>query len=200
MLSAIKSLRPLPQEFVNNPPKTPYLPQTEESKARDFYTLVLDLEHTLMCFAKAGDDKSFILRPGAIPFIRELGALFEIVIFTELPASVANPIIEALDPFEGVKGRLYRQHLRLEGGSYTKDLSRLGRDVRKTIILENNPLVYKHQPDNGLFIKAWEGDQSDSSLSEFLPPLRGKDVDFIALFIRHCHESSYRYQIVAQTI
>ncbi len=39
---------------------------------------------------------------------------------------------------------------------YVKDLSRLGRDLARTCIVDDNPLMFMFQPDNALQIAAYE--------------------------------------------
>lgn len=49
---------------------------------------------------------------------------------------------------------------------YIKDLSRLGRDLRKVIIVDNVPENFQLQQDNGIFITSWFDDVTDTALSE----------------------------------
>ena len=53
-----------------------------------------------------------------------------------------------------------------------KDLSRIGRDLAKTIIVDNVAENFMLQPDNGIFIKSWFDDQNDTALSELAPLLK----------------------------
>jgi hypothetical protein len=39
---------------------------------------------------------------------------------------------------------------------YVKDLSRLGRDLARVVIVDDNPLMFMYQPDNALHIGAYE--------------------------------------------
>lgn len=51
--------------------------------------------------------------------------------------------------------------------SHLKDLSLLGRDISKTIIVDNNYQNFKNQPDNAIFIKSWFDDDKDDALIYF---------------------------------
>ena len=52
-----------------------------------------------------------------------------------------------------------------------KDLSRIGRDLTKTIIIDNIAENFQFQPDNGIFIKSWFEDEDDTALYELTPLL-----------------------------
>ena len=52
-----------------------------------------------------------------------------------------------------------------------KDLSRIGRDLTKTIIIDNIAENFQFQPDNGIFIKSWFEDEEDTALFELTPLL-----------------------------
>lgn len=52
-----------------------------------------------------------------------------------------------------------------------KDLSLLGRDLNKTIIIDNISDNFILQPDNGIFISTWYDDMSDNFLREITPLL-----------------------------
>jgi CTD small phosphatase-like protein 2 len=45
-----------------------------------------------------------------------------------------------------------------------KDLSRLGRDLKKTLIVDNIAENFQMQPNNGILIKTWISDPEDSCL------------------------------------
>jgi len=54
-----------------------------------------------------------------------------------------------------------------EGISYVKDLSKLGRDLSKLLIVDNLPQNYANHPENGICISDWTGeDQDDKAFVE----------------------------------
>lgn len=59
--------------------KEPYLPLKVESLT---YTLVLDLDETLVHYVEEEDSAYILVRPGAERFIEETSKWFELVIFT----------------------------------------------------------------------------------------------------------------------
>ena len=50
-------------------------------------------------------------------------------------------------------------------------MSLLGRDLKKTIIIDNIADNFILQPDNGIFISTWYDDMSDNFLKEITPLL-----------------------------
>uniref|UniRef100_A0A0A9W6F1 Mitochondrial import inner membrane translocase subunit TIM50 n=1 Tax=Lygus hesperus TaxID=30085 RepID=A0A0A9W6F1_LYGHE len=56
-------------------------------------------------------------------------------------------------------------------GSYIKDLSLLGRDIDKVVIIDNSPSSYYLQPDNALPIQSWFFRQDDRQLGDLVPLL-----------------------------
>lgn len=53
-----------------------------------------------------------------------------------------------------------------------KDLSLLGRDIQKTIIIDNISDNFILQPENGIFISTWYDDMNDRFLDEITPLLK----------------------------
>lgn len=69
-----------------------------------------------------------------------MSQIYEVVIFTAALQDYADFILDKIDPDRQlIKHRLYRQHttFKEKEGVYLKDLSRLGRDLRRTMILDN---------------------------------------------------------------
>ena len=144
----------------------PYL----KNKSNKKYTLVLDLDETLIHFkVHPNDDSSGTLqfRPFLSEFLSAVKNLYELVIFTAATQDYADPIINAIEQ-KGIKfdHRLYRIHTILINNDFVKDLSRLGRNLSQIIIVDNMEQNYKLQPDNGITIR----------------PFWGKDINDMALF------------------
>ena len=77
-----------------------------------------------------------------------------------------------------------------------KDLSLLGRDLNRTIIIDNISDNFILQPENGIFISTWYDDMSDNFLEEISPLLIEvveKKVPDVKKALR-----SYRDQILRQ--
>ena len=54
------------------------------------YTLVLDLDETLVHYVEEEDNAYILIRPGAEKFIEELSKYYELVIFTAATQDVLN--------------------------------------------------------------------------------------------------------------
>lgn len=147
----------------------PYLPQVPN----DVYTLVLDLDETLVHYYEDGSEGKFHIRPGCHEFLEEAAKYYEVVIFTAGLQEYADWVLDQLDTEGHITHRLYRQHGLPTGNYYTKDLSRTGRDLSKMIIVDNMAENFRLQPDNGILIRTWIDDMSDNALLELLPLLKG---------------------------
>jgi len=96
---------------------------------------------------------------------------YEIVIYTASIAKYATPLISKLDPLGCCSYHLFRNHCSVRNNTFVKDLSLLGRDLAKTMIIDNTPSAYALQPDNAIPIETWLGDPSDKRLFELIPIL-----------------------------
>lgn len=75
-----------------------------------------------------------------------------------------------------IQHRLYRHHISINGDKWIKDLSLIGRDLSKVIMIDDLHKNFEKQPDNGIQIKAFTGDGNDTSLQELCPVLKGTSV------------------------
>ena len=148
--------------------EAPYI-KTQPAKE---YTLVLDLDETLLHYFEQSEFEGELrIRPGADNFLREMSQHFEIVIFTAAMQDYADWALDHFNHQECITFRLYRQHALPFGGFYVKDLSRIGRDISRMIIVDNIAENFQLQPENGIFIKSWFQDPQDTALLELAPLL-----------------------------
>jgi CTD small phosphatase-like protein 2 len=138
-----------------------------------------------------------------LAFLRALAhPYYEIIVFTAASQDYADFILNVLDPEHHlILHRLYRQHtLVTDEGIYLKDLSRLGRDLSKTIIVDNIRENFEKQDANGIEIKTWVGDPHDRELDVIAGFLRGvvdagvKDVRPIVKMFREQYEKELQRQ------
>ena len=152
------------------PVPAPYLKPNPEKQ----FTLVLDMDETLIHYYENNGDGAFRVRPGCQQFLKEMSELYEVGIFTAAMQDYADWVLDSIDPQKHISFRLYRQHATPTGMVYIKDLSKLGRPLAKTIIVDNVAENFSRQPDNGIFIKSWFDDTSDTALIELAPLLKRK--------------------------
>lgn len=71
-------------------------------------------------------------------------------------------------------------------GTFVKDLTRLGRNIKDVIILDNSPAAYMMQPENALPILSWYDCQKDKELAKLLPILeKFSTVDDVRNYIKY---------------
>ncbi|XP_019959806.1 carboxy-terminal domain RNA polymerase II polypeptide A small phosphatase 2 [Paralichthys olivaceus] len=108
-------------------------------------------------------------RPYVDEFLQRMGELFECVLFTASLAKYADPVTDLLDQCGVFRTRLFRESCVFHQGCYVKDLSRLGRDLHKTLILDNSPASYIFHPNNAVPVVSWFDDVEDAELLNLLP-------------------------------
>ena len=171
--------------FSPQPIRDSFLPRIQRMRDRDKKTLILDLDETLVhsSFEKCkadielpvtmdGQDHIIYvkIRPRARDFLKKITKYYEVAIFTASVANYADPLIDLLDGNKYGFYKLFREHCTYNG-NYVKDLSRLGRDLKDCIIVDNLPKSYANQPDNGLPIVSWYDDENDKELELLFPIL-----------------------------
>jgi RNA polymerase II subunit A small phosphatase-like protein len=114
-------------------------------------------------------------RPGVDEFLAEMAKYYEIVIYTASRDKYANPLLDILDEKRVIRKRLYREHCLFNEGTYVKDLSKLGRELKDTIIVDNAPHSYVFHPDNAIDCSSFIDDSADRELYQiggFLKEIR----------------------------
>lgn len=143
----------------------------------DIYTLVLDLDETLIHFEMDEDvDPAveepgyYLIRPGAIKFLNELSEYYELVVFTAAMPDYADWILDNVDRQNKISFRLYRQHSTPFEDYAMKDLTKLGRDLSKTMIIDNLAENFNQiTPLNGIWVESWYDDMDDIVLQLLIP-------------------------------
>ncbi|KAK8502332.1 hypothetical protein V6N12_002048 [Hibiscus sabdariffa] len=147
-------------------------------------TIVLDLDETLVHSSPDPPPKIYdfmikpniygvgmnfyvLKRPGVDEFLEAISKKYEVVVFTAGLEPYASLLLDILDPKGLISHRLYRDSCKQsDRGRYVKDLSTIGRDLGKLVIVDDNPRSYSLQPANGIPIKRFEDDMEDRELEK----------------------------------
>ena len=127
-----------------------------------------------------------IKRPGVDTFLKRVGELYEVVVFTASVSKYGDPLLDQLDIHHVVHHRLFRESCYNHQGNYVKDLSQVGRDLRETIIIDNSPTSYIFHPQHAVPISSWFSDAHDNELLDLIPVLEdlaGSQVSDVSLVL-----------------
>ncbi|GMI62594.1 hypothetical protein ScalyP_jg1624 [Parmales sp. scaly parma] len=116
-----------------------------------------------------GDIVTVNKRPGIDEFLKKVGQKWETYIFTAAMEVYARPVLDVLDPNdELIASRFYRDSCTYNQlGVYVKDLSKIvpdDRDLKRVVLVDNNPLSFMAQPENGILVSNFYDDSDDESL------------------------------------
>ena len=141
-------------EYQKNKISPPFLKTPNEKK----YTVVLDLDETLVNVNQNGICN---LRPGLFSFLNAIKPYYEIISFTNGAKSYSDLIIKQIEARnQYFDYNLFREHSFLCGKEFLKDISRIGRDMKKIIIIDNISNNFKLNPENGIQIAPYFGEYS----------------------------------------
>ncbi|KAI1378601.1 NIF-domain-containing protein [Hypoxylon crocopeplum] len=127
-----------------------------------------------------------IKRPGVDQFMKRVGELYEVVVFTASVSKYGDPLLDQLDIHKVVHHRLFRESCYNHQGNYVKDLSQIGRDLKDTIIIDNSPTSYIFHPQHAVPISSWFSDAHDNELLDLIPVLEdlaGPNVQDVSLVL-----------------
>ena len=149
-------------EIILSYKKNKEIPPFLKYKNQKKYTLVLDLEDTLISVKLINDGKILIRpRPGLISFLTGVKPYYEIISFSKLSRNYSSIIIDQIEENRKLFDyNLYREHCSLIGRKFVKDISRIGRDMKKIIMVDDLPENLNIHVDNGILILPYDGDEN----------------------------------------
>ena len=156
----------------------PFLKNKNQKK----YTLVLDLEETLVHINQKGD---CLFRHGLYKFLKEIKPYYELVSFSNESKYSSEQIIDVIETNKKFFDyNLYREHLTFCGKEFIKDISKLGRDLKKVIIVDNIANNFRLNPENGIQICPFFGDENNDDEDDVLEDLK----KILILFVKEKYE------------
>ena len=153
-------------EYEKNKIEPPFITIPNKKK----YSLVLDLDETLINLEikdKTSNKCILHFRPGLFSFLSDMKPFCELITFTSASKEYAKPIINEIE----LKNKyfdycLFREHSVICGNDFVKDISRIGRDMKKIIIIDNMEDNFRLNKKNGIKIYPFYGDENDNILNE----------------------------------
>ena len=155
------------------------------------FTLLIHLDETLIYTSKKTN--RIILRNGLIDFIKTIKPFYELISFTYGNQKYSDQIINLIERKEKYFDYcLYKENASYLNENYYKDFNKLGRDIRKTIIIDdqdNN--LGKNENDNTILIKSFNEESYKNpkdyilnNLSTILISVAKKENDDVRKFLR----------------
>lgn len=184
------------------------LPKSDDDRP----TLVLDLDNTLINASTREmeifdheiiinrNEKSQVVwiteRPGLKMFLNDLSEYYEVIVFTAGIRQYGIKVLEKIDPEKKVKYLLDRKFCTViprEGlpELYVKNLDILGRDLSKTLFVDDREYSFCFHPNNGILVPFYSGNLEDNTLQILkqylleclnLSDLRARKTDCSSLF------------------
>jgi Dullard-like phosphatase family protein len=155
--------------FQNSKLIPPFIRNEKPNNKR--YTLILDLDETLVHVGRINqqiinnynyniNEQIVInLRPGLFSFLNSIKPYYEIISFSTASKNYADNIVKKIETNRKYFDyNLYRDHTTLYGKEYVKDISKIGRNIKEIIIVDNLEKNFKLNPDNGIKIAPYFGE------------------------------------------
>lgn len=111
-------------------------------------------------------------RPGLRTFLRKAAEHFEVVVFTAALPVYANAALDRIDPEGYIRHRLFRDAcVDARGLRFVKDVSILGRDMSRIVLVDNSPVAMAASPGNSIPILSFFDSKHDRELPKLLKTL-----------------------------
>ena len=153
------------------------------------YSLILSLDKTLSY--KNNKTNTIILRNGLFSFLSTIKPFFELILFSIDSQDVSYPIINMIENDKKYFDyKFYKDHCVLYKNNLIKDLTLIGRDLSKIIIVDNNETCFELNKENGIKISSFYGDNNDNKLFELkniLKEIYFKNYNDVRLALKEFH-------------
>ena len=154
-------------ESLKNKISPPFLPFPCSKK----YTLVLDITNTLINIQYADSQGQVLipyLRPGIFSFLNSIKPFYELISFSLESKEFSNVILNEIEKnTKYFDYNLYKEHGTLFGNKLVKDINKLGRDIRRVIIVDDDENNFILNKENGIKIKPYLGEKNNDDTSLF---------------------------------
>ena len=111
-------------------------------------------------------------RPFLREFLQRVSDKYETHIFTAAMEVYAKPVLDNLDPHGTIFTHCwYRESCNLDSnvGAYVKNLTvGWGDRLKRTVLVDNNPLSFLANPSNGILVSSFYNDAKDTTLPAVL--------------------------------
>ena len=155
-------------DYLKNKISPPFLPISNNNKN---YTLVLDITNTLINIKYANPQGQILipnLRPGIFSFLNSVKPLYELVAFSSETREFSDVILNEIEKNKKFFDfKLYKDHCTLYKNRFVKDITKLGRDIRKIIIVDDDENNFVLNKENGIKIKPFLGEENNNDISLF---------------------------------
>ena len=160
----------------------PYIRTPTDKK----YTLVLDLNKTLAYYNK---DNETTFRNGLFSFLSMIKPYYELISFSCEINDISDKIIKEIESQKKYFDYNFtREHSILYENVLVKDISLIGRDISKTIIVDDDENCFKLNKENGIKIAAFTGENKIDNvlfeLKKILILIHKKDYDDVRIAIK----------------
>ena len=135
-----------------------------KNKMTKKFCLVLDLDETLIHNMIFPFGNYFFVRPGLFELFEKVHDNFEIIIFTAGKKGYAHKIIDKIDYKNHVDYILNKNHITNIEGNTVKKLDLIGRDLNKTIYVDNLEKNAIYNKKNLYLISSWYNNMFDKEL------------------------------------
>ena len=151
------------------------------------YTLILSLDKTLSF--KNNSTGEIILRNGLFSFLSSIKPFFELILFSIESKEFCEPIINMIEQDKKYFDfKFYKEHSVLYKNNLIKDISLIGRDLSKIIIVDNNEICFELNKENGIKISSFNGENNNDNklfeLKNILKKIYFKNFDDVRMALK----------------